>query len=443
MEKVIWVLGSKHPNAHKSISWLSAFPNFANCDVLIVNLQSVGREQFSERELELFGEARRYIFDLLMAAGEKEVFIISSSDQNLLEWLPIYPNIREIARVEIATHETEPPISEYMRMVEDCPYYIHDFNVDYAHDMTNPESGYHENYPFTSKARLYLDDFGSNVTAHSSVRNKAKQLVGGSFRYEVRYGRRGEERFVSGVFHFLPPPTRCTPQQSIDIMVNALTGGELIESPPPWENKLDMPRLLEIRSQIVQKEEEKEKLIEDIKKLRDEEGKLVRFRRLLWTKGMPLENIVKEAFLFLGFSEIGKIRESNLEDWVIDLKFTSEYTHGAFEIKGADKRTSLADLTQCNKWVDDYIVENRGYAKGIFVPNQNRLGDIRKNKEKREHFEDNELKYAGSREICILPSHEIFYAVVEKMKSNPQITRKFIEEKIAASHGICKLSERK
>ena len=439
MEKTIWVLGSKHPNAHKSISWGSSFPNFANCDILIVNLQSLGKEQFSKRELELFGQARRYIFDLLMTS-EKEIFIISSSDQYLLEWLPIYPHIRKIARGEIGDYTVESPADEYMKMVEDCPYYIHDFDFDYAHDKTNPESKYHENYPFTSKARLYPDYFDSNIIVYSAVRNKANQLVGGSFGYQIRYGYQGAGGFISGVFHFLPPPTSCTAEQAIDIMVNVLTGGELIESPPTWENKIDLPGLQEIRSKIVQKEGEKETLIKDIDKLRDKEDKMIRFRRLLWTKGKPLENIVKEAFVFLGFSEIRRIREENLEDWVIDFKFIPEYKHAVFEIKGADERTSLANLTQCNKWVEDYMLEKKK-VKGTFVPNQYRLSDIPTSQKKREHFEENEKDYARTREICILPSHEIFYAVFEKMRGNTQITRKFIEEKIAESYGICKLSE--
>jgi len=259
--------------------------------------------------------------------------------------------------------------------------------------------------------------------------------------FVINYGYKREKQFVSGGLWFLPPPTKATAEKAIDLLVNILTGGELIESPPSWETKIDLPELSDVERQIVQKEIEKEKLIKSISELKGKEDELIKFRRLLWTKGKPLENIVKDAFVFLEFSEIGKVREENLEDWVFKFKFVSEYKYGIFEIKGADERTSLADLTQCNKWVDDYIVENRGIAKGIFVPNQYRLGDIRKNKINREHFEDNELKYARSREICILPSHEIFHAVVEKMKGNSQITRKFIEEKIATSHGICKPSE--
>jgi len=439
MEKIVWVLGSKHLNAHKSISWDSPFPNFSNCDILIINLQSLDSEQFKKRWSELFNEARKYILDLLMT-GEKEVFIISSSNQNMLEWLPIYPYIRKMARGEIGDYNVESPADEYMKMVEHCPYYIHDFDFGYAYDMTNPESEHHENYPFTSKARQYQRYFDSYVAVYSKIRNKAKQLVGGSFRYLIMYGYEGAERFVSGMFHFLPSPTRCTAEQAVDIMVNILTGGELIESPPPWENKIDLPGLQDVQRQIIEKEGEKEILIKGIEEMKQKKDKMIKFRRLLWTKGAPLENIVKEAFIFLGFPEIRKIREKNLEDWIIDFNSIPKYKHGVFEIKGADERTSLADLTQCNKWVEDYLLDQK-VVKGIFVPNQYRLVDVRTNQEKKEHFEKNELHYAETRDICILPSHAIFYAVVEKMRGNSQITRKIIEERIASAKGICKISK--
>lgn len=439
MEKTIWVLGSKHPNAHKSISWNSPFPNFANCDILIVNLQSLGKELFKKRRIELINEAQKYIFDLIMA-GEKEVFIISSSDEDLLEWLPIYPSIKKIARGEIGDYDIESPADEYLKMVDYCSYYIHDFDASYADDMTNPKSKYHENYPFTSKARTELNYFATNIGIYHTVKNKARQLVGGTFRYQIRYGYQGADRFISGVFHFLPPPTRCTAEQAIDIMLNILTGGELIESPPQWENKIDFPGLQDVRRQIIEKEKEKEKIIRNVKDLKEEEEIMTKFRRLLWTKGTPLENIVKEAFILLEFPEVRRVRAENLEDWVIDFKFIPKYKHAVFEIKGADERTSLADLTQCNKWVEDYLLDEKT-VKGIFVSNQYRLEDVRTNQKKKEHFEKNELQYADSREICILPSHEIFHVVVGKMKGNTKITRKSIEEKIATCKGIFKLRD--
>ena len=439
MEKTIWVLGSKHPNAHKSISWNSPFPNFANCDILIVNLQSLGDEQFAKRGEELFEKAQRYVFDLLMT-GEKEAIIVLSPKRSCREWLPLFPILRGTAQIDVGKYSAKSPTNEYMKEVETCSFYIHAFDMRYFKEKTDPDSKYHENYPFTGEASEYTDAYSCGVYVHkdSEILNKANQSIGCRVCFVIDYGYELKKKFSSGDLSFLPPPTKCTAEAAIDVMVNILTGGELKESPPQWESKIELPGLQDVQRQIIEKEREKEKLIKGIEKSKEKKDHMIKFRRLLWTKGTPLENIVKETFILLEFPEIRRIRAENLEDWVIDFKFIPNYKHAVFEIKGADERTSLADLTQCNKWVEDYLLDQKA-VKGIFVPNQYRLADIRTSQAKKEHFENNELEYAQTRDICILPSHEIFNAVVEKMRGNAQITRKFIEEKIATIKGICKL----
>lgn len=437
MEKTIWVLGSKHSSAHKSVSWHSSFPNFADCNILIINLQTLKSEQLQKRHDDFFLKARKYIFDLLMT-GENEVIIILSPESEHLEWLPLFPELKETAPIGVREHSAESHITEYMKTVETCPFYIHAFDSYYCRQKTDPKSDYHENYLFTTQARY---GYSVGVYVASRIVNKAKQMIGGHVRFLVDYGRNLKNQFASGGLYLLPPPTRCTAEQAIDIILNVLAGGELIESPPPWEAKIDLPGLQDVKNQIVQKETEKEILTKDIGKLKNRKANLIKFRRLLWADGAPLENAVKDAFVTLGFSEIRKIRAKNLEDWVIDFKSVSEYKHGVFEVKGSEKRTCLSDMNQCDKWVKDYLLENNLQVKGIFVSNQYRRGDIRTNLKEREHFEDNELKFARQREICILPSHEIFYAVVEKIKGNPQLARKSIEEKIVASNEICRLSK--
>ncbi len=434
MEK-IWVLGSKHSSAHKSISWRSSFPNLADCDILIINLQTLKSEQIQERHNEFF-EAQKYILDLLMT-GEKEVIVILSPERKRFEWLPLFPVLKETAPIGVRKHSAISHIAEYVKTVDKCSFYIHTFNSRYFRAKTYPKSDYHENYFFTNEASL---GYSGRVYVDSRIKNNANQMIGGCVNFVVDYGGRLEEQFASGGIYLLPPPTSCKAEQAIDIILNILTGGELTESPPPWENKINYPGLQDAQRQIIEKEGEKEILIKSIEELKKEKDNMIKIRRLLWTKGTPLENVVKEAFILLEFPEIRKIREENLEDWIIDFKFIPEYKHAVFEVKGADKRTSLADLTQCNKWIEDYLLDKKT-VKGIFVPNQYRLADVGTNQKKKEHFEKNELHYADTRNICVLPSHEIFYAVVEKMKGNPQITRKFIEEKIAESKGICKLSE--
>jgi len=433
-KKIIWVLGSKHPNAHKSIPWDPPFPNFSNCDILIINLQSLNETHFQKIRDVLLAEARRYIFDMLMTQ-EKDVIVVLTANQKMLEWLPLYPIIKTIAPVKMGKCPIDTPIDDYIKTVEECSYYIRDFDAGYVYALTNPESEMSEIYYFTSKAKM---GYSLEVFEEKRIENKAKQMIGGVFRFKITYGYLYEDFFVSSRIVFLPPSTKVNAKQAIDLIVNRLTGAELIESPPRWESRIDLPGLKDINEKIQEREKEKEQIIEQIKELSRKRDYLIRFRRLLWTKGPPLENIVKDAFKFLGFSEIRKLREVNKEDWIIEFKFVNKYQHGILEVKGADERTSLKDLRQCNNWVEDYL-EKDEKAKGVFITNQYRLEDIDKSLEKRERFEPNEKEYAEKKDICILPAHEIFFAVVEKLKGNSNITRQYIEERIVNTNGVCKL----
>ena len=54
-----------------------------------------------------------------------------------------------------------------------------------------------------------------------------------------------------------------------------------------------MPGLKALDDQIREKEKEKKEIIKQIKRLREKRESLIKFRRLIWTKGTPLENIVR------------------------------------------------------------------------------------------------------------------------------------------------------
>lgn len=440
--KEIWVLGSKHSKAHRSLGWLSSFPNFSNTDILIVNLESLGTMQFQKRQNQLYNEARRYIFDMLMA-GEKQVIIVMSPRQDVLTWLPFVPILEDIAPARLAEFEGNSMLGEYLKMVEECSYYIHSFDGSYFKIKTNPKSSEHENYFFTDDA---MRGYGYEMVVDYHVKNRANQPVGGSLRSKIHYGSVSmgagttyfEGSFVSGPIVFLPPPTKGTAEEGIDAILNVLLGGKAIETPPRWDSKIDLPGLHNLETQFAQKEKEKSRLIIEIEELNLKKDDIIKLRRLLWVNGESLENTVRDAFVVLGFPEIRKIRPPNLEDWIIDFKHVDKFRHGVFEVKGAEKRTSLADLTQCNKWVEDYLLDNVN-VKGIFVSNQYRRMDIRKSLDKREEFAPNELTYAQERKICMLPTHEIFKALIEKMKGNKEITRKSIEQKIVSADGLCKL----
>jgi len=380
----------------------------------------------------------------MLMAGEREVIVIMSAEQDLSSWLPIYPILKKTAAAKLDEYSESPVVSDYLKKAEDCPYYIHGYNNAYFIEKTNPKSKTSEFYSFTSKAH---DAYGYNIATSSVIKNSARQIIGCTLRFQVHFGKKFsmeylrweyEGSYVSGPITFLPPPTKVTAEEAIDGMINLFMGSEPMETPPSWEQKIDLPGLADLETHIAQREKQRSLLGKEIEELKRKMDGIIKLRRLLWADSGLLENAVKDAFAILEFSEIRKIRPPNLEDWIIDFKHFNKLKHGVFEIKGAEKRTSMADLTQCNKWVEDYLLENIK-VKGIFVTNQYRHMDIATSLEKREEFAPNELEYAQKREICILPSHEIFNAIIEKMKGNKEVTRKVIEEKIISASGLCKL----
>lgn len=441
----VWVLGSKHPKANASVEWESPFPNFSNADILIVNLQSLDKDKLTDPSFKdkLYEEARKGIFDMLMT-GDKTVIVIMSSKLTDLDWLPMCPVCRSTAPARVGKMPDSPVVRDYMKNVETCPYYFHDVNVDYFNVKTNPKSVEAERYHFSSRA-IYGHFVRAKV--ENEIQNVAKQTIGGEYRAEIYYGQiytgltsNYEGMHLSGITLFLPAPSKRSTETAIDSLLDSLIGVSQKEPmPPKWEDAIDMPKLSACLDELQKVENQIQALNKRAGEISEDIRNVTGLRRLLWADGVLLEKVVKEAFVILGFQEIRKLRAENLDDWVIDFKHIKEFEHGVFEVKASEKRTSLADLTQCNKWVEDYLLEGKK-VKGIFLPNQYRLNDIRKSIKEREQFAPNELEYALKREICILPTNQVFNAVLVKMKTGQEPTRAVIEKRIAESNGPCVLT---
>ena len=441
----IWVLGSKHQNSNKSVDWNLPFPNFVNSDVLIINLQTLlphisqYNEEFSHA---LYYEARRYIFDMLMT-GAKQVIVILPSETvpQSVAWLPIRPTLKGIATAKIGEILTEPTFIKYLANVQTCSYYIQEFDPGYIENLTRPSSKEAEEYTFSR-----FNYYNLTIVRKDVLLNVAKQVIGGTFAASIKYGHLTDstllnaQTFFSGKITFLPPPTKKSVEFGIDDIISEIRGESKSEPiPPDWDKDIAVPMLPQLEERLKEKEKELSILNNGINDIQSAILAKKRLRRLLWSEGInSLEEIVKEAFIILGFNEIRKIRAPNLEDWVFDFKHIDKFKHAILEVKASEKRTSLADLTQCNKWVEDYMLEDKA-VKGIFLPNQYRLEKPSQNSSKRLDFAPNEKEYARTREICILPTCVLFELVKEKLKDPQKVKREEIEKKIADTNGLWKI----
>jgi len=235
----------------------------------------------------------------------------------------------------------------------------------------------------------------------------------------------------------LPPPTNITSSEAVNILVNTLVGVDTKEEEPEWSKKINLPQV----SALIQQVASENKVIKEanmrIEQLNKRRTEIEKYKKLLWTNDKSLENAVRDAFVLLGFGEIRQGRSKELEDWIIDFKTTNEFVHGVIEVKSREKKTSLADMNQCDKWVKEYFISENKKVKGIFIPNQFRRTEA-EGSDLRLKFEPNEIEFAKRFQLCVLPTVELFKAVVHVLKGN-NLTREEIENKILKADPICKL----
>ena len=160
----------------------------------------------------------------------------------------------------------------------------------------------------------------------------------------------------------------------------------------------------------------------------------IAYQRLLHAKGSDLEDAVGAAFKALGFAEITKCGGRDAADWIFGAR-TNDYQRVVVEVKSADKRTKHRHIVQCNKWADDLAGRTGESVKGILVANQYCPSEYPGSIDDRIFFERNELDYARKKDVCIIPSCDLYEAVKKVLDGAPP-DRDATEQKITDARGV-------
>jgi hypothetical protein len=371
----------------------------------------------------------------------KTVYVILSPNWSehsyiIYDSFPAVPNLLNLkscdfAQIEKTIEEIPEEIVEYSKYVESSSFFINGVNSEYLWEyLTSHTYPSIERYPFSSQiADMHVNWLYKMV-------NVSGQTIGIAIRFYLLDAKQ-TELHKTGILVFLPPSTKITSSDAIEVLVNSLIGQNIKEEPPDWIKRINLPHVAELDQQISEKLKIIEEANKEIKQLEIDKTEIENHKELLWVNDKPLENAVRDAFLLLGFGEIRPGRSKELEDLVIDFKTSKEFVHGVFEVKGREKKTSMADMNQCDKWVKEYFVTENKNVKGIFVPSQFRRTETEDSK-MRLKFEPNEIEFAKRFNLCVLPTVELFKAVVHVLKGN-QLPREEIERKILEAKPICKL----
>ena len=422
-EAKIWVLGGKSPKADLSISWDAPFPNFADPDILIINLDTmddravpgvVDKTKFQRAMVDINDKFMNGMGNIVLITSPRSSTDVQNKSQYDLS--PVRFSTVPVQEGRNIKFDAGHPFAEYLRKVKSFNFYLDNFDIS-------------SEIPATLK-RTKEDLELQKIPNHNATDNAGHIL---SIGYKI-YANHAAEKYESSQLVLLPPCYDLPPNEAIDIIVDVFRNSAK-EAPPEWLTEVPLEGLDQILEGIDELNAKKAEVEAQISFQEKKKLEIATHLRLLFTRGTQLEDAVYNAFKLLGFDDIQRVREKAKEDWVFKFVNSTRYEYGILEIKGADSRTTRGQLTQCSKWADEYFEMNNEVSKPIFVVNQHRSEKYPESVDKRKEFDNKELEYAKMKNICILPTFVLFETVNAYLKGVGK-SRAYLEKKLAESSGL-------
>jgi len=440
----VWVLGSDNPNADKCIQWDTPFPNFADTDVLIVNLQSLSKE-ILERNREKMQNAAQEIFEKSINEGEL-IFITAPKITSTTIGIPSSYILSPVDfHTRIVSPGTKIKFDENHRFRR---YYSEVRSYDFY--LFSPTLASHALDARVSTAKMKIiaqliesgkrELVGVDEQVGLTVTDNAGRMVSGSFKVFYHDLNRVVDRkylkYFGGNITYLPPFNGSgTIEEGIDIVLDILGKSTSKEAFPEWVNNIKFGGLDSLNINISNLQNKMLDTELKIKSLQQKKEKILAYSRLLASKGPALLLAVKEAFRFLGFNEIDEPRGGEYEDLRFELTKIPGYKYAVIEVHGTENRTTLNKLRQCHQYVEDYYELTEENVKGIFVVNQQRLTPYPEERAARLFFEDRQIKYCKGQNICIIPS-PVLFEVVNCVLRGKRKSRHSLEKIIVDCNGV-------
>lgn len=428
-EEKIYIVGSKHQLATKCFDWNEPFDNLADCDKLIINLNTLNEDVMKKlsQDSNKINRTKREVLKLLNSNGEIYCVIAINyplrntegygitEDFNYYCWSPIiFFADSEIGDTIILNKDVDVVLKDWIDNVENWSMLIRGrARISLLGDLISSEKG-------ISKEDVGNISWGMNTIAQ----NRYGGVIAGSAYFSVSKDATVETpkyEMFSGLIHLLPPPTKISVERAIDNLLMRFKGVTISQVQPDWVKDCLLPGEKELREKITQNITNLNEIEKDAEKLKKEQEELLDFKGLLFQKGTALGYSVKKAF------EVMKFEISDYEIVKGKEDFILRTLKGEFiiEVKGADSKSiSLQDLRQLVHYVDDSITEGKS-VRGILIGNPYCLKPLQ---ERNIPFPDNVQEFARKRDLILMTSSQLF-----------QILSNFIAKKITADKFLEKL----
>jgi len=416
MQPKVLVIGSKDHDRADCVDWLQPFPNIEEYDSIIINLQSLTQEIYDKIQTKIrdMNEPIRTVFNT-----NREIFCIISklvvpSEHLLLramkpeyisptnyDWLPI--------KIYLSCQKTGTSINICDNRFQKYFDYIDRWNIE------------------ISTVQQTLTDFLLSLThsIYPIAINKSQKNIAGSIK-RINLNGKVTPGYEKSAIHLLPPPTRVSTFQAIELILDLIFGEE-VKIVQPWRKGIEVPKEKEFERKIENKFKDLQKIQQEISHLRSQIQEWDSYRDLLTATGNDLETIVQRTL-----ADIGIKTERTEEGFPADL-ISKEVAVEITGIKGcvgvgSEKVNQTGRFKESYHKVEKIILIANTY---VDLPPKDRKGKM--------NFSPEVKKYFESLSICCLTTMTLFELWKEVIAGKKD--QKDIKKKILAKNGELTLSE--
>lgn len=210
-EQVIWTLGIESKKADKSISWTEKIPNFADPNVIIIDLGSLTQEILDSIPTDELKTISTTIYDKLLNGGTV-VFITSqivynkSKSFSNYHLCPLKITVNNVPEGTHINYDEQNPFVNYLKNVKKFEFYLKGFDsFDNRYEIAGRING-------SSFSEIEIER-----VPISRIDDNAGRSLGGI--YNIYSNERGP---LSGDLVLLPPLTENTIDKSIDDVIDTV-----------------------------------------------------------------------------------------------------------------------------------------------------------------------------------------------------------------------------
>jgi len=220
---------------------------------------------------------------------------------------------------------------------------------------------------------------------------------------------------TSGWLVVLPPPTEVSDEEAVRILLEDFCGIQARSLAPAWAQSIPMPGDDARQAAVAQATSALEEAQRRHQEALAAQAAAGEFRRLLFEKGPPLQEVARKTFEAIGICTV----DSPVSD---EFMLARGEERALVEVTGSGKSISGRDLSQLMKDLSNYLAQEGQDVKGLLVGNawNTLLPDDRDTPDK-PIFPDNVQTTARNRNIALLSTIELFrgYCAFSQGKLEP------------------------